>query len=76
MEGEILERAESCVVCVMRHTVGLCPAMQAMAARIGELEQRLADIERREQMRQEWRRSAERLQAENEWRAAKWSRLP
>lgn len=76
METRIIERSEQCGVCVMRHTVGMCPAVQALTARIGELERRLADIERRERTRGEWRRSAERLQDEEEWKKVQWARLP
>ncbi len=76
MESEVLERAGSCGICVMRHTVGMCPAAQALTVRISELEQRLADMERLEQMRCEWRRSAERLQDEDAWRKMQWARLP
>jgi hypothetical protein len=54
----------------------MCPAAQALTVRISELEQRLADMERLEQMRCEWRRSAERLQDEDAWRKMQWARLP
>ena len=76
MEAEILARTEDCGVCVMRHTVGMCPAAQTFMARIAELEQRIAELERFNRARFEGDRARERVAMEQEWRAKKWLRLP
>ncbi len=83
MEAEILARTEDCGVCVMRHTVGMCPAAQTFMARIAELEQRIAELEQRiaelerfRRARFEGDRARERVAMEQEWREKKWSRLP
>jgi len=68
--------AEQCALCVMRHTAGMCPAVQALTGRIAELETRLAELERLEQARREWQRALERVEAEKEARERRWSRLP
>ncbi len=72
----VIERAEQCALCVMRHTAGMCPAVQALMGRIAELEARLAELERLEQARREWQRALERVEAEKEARERRWSRLP
>jgi len=59
----------------MRHTAGMCPAVQALMGRIA-LEARLAELERLEQARREWQRALERVEAEKEARERRWSRLP
>ncbi len=76
MEAEILARTEDCGVCVMRHTVGMCPAAQTFMARIAELEQRIAELERFNRARFEGDRARERVAMEQEWREKKWLRLP
>ena len=90
MEAEILARTEDCGVCVMRHTVGMCPAAQTFMARIAELEQRIAELEQRiaeleqriaelerfRRARFEGDRARERVAMEQEWREKKWLRLP
>ena len=76
MEAEILARTEDCGVCVMRHTVGMCPAAQTFMARIAELEQRIAELERFRRARFEGDRARERVAMEQEWREKKWLRLP
>ena len=76
MEAEILARTEDCGVCVMRHTVGMCPAAQTFMARIAELEQRIAELERFNRARFEGDRARERVAMEQERREKKWLRLP
>ena len=83
MEAEILARTEDCGVCVMRHTVGMCPAAQTFMAciaeleqRIAELEQRIAELERFRRARFEGDRARERVAMEQEWREKKWLWLP